>query len=266
MATKRKSTKSNTVVEPEDLTEQELEQLSGETETAVAVPESSSPADLMFASDSEITGDTESVRMKLPRLNIVQKVGPLGDKFNKGEIVLNNEDVLIDGTKQGLEVTAVKAIFFYEEWLAYGDDRIPERAKDMSEVVARGGNTDWGSAGGKSIQPSWRQVAEVLFAVKAPKSHLGSPSFPFIFEGETDDAGAYTFALLKLKGSSFNSAGRELVTAKNFYYRGGLNRGSFLMTCPLVAFRTGNSAYVCTLRKHKLHTAEFLSWLGEMHP
>jgi hypothetical protein len=241
------------------LSDEEQATLTGENLPAT---QSHNPTEVMFQSDSDISGATDDQSIKLPRLNLVQKVGPLADKFNKGEFVLNGEEVLIDGTKTPLEVTAVKAHYFYEEWLKYGDDRMPERAKDLAEVRARGGEVDWID----NVQPSWRKVAEVLFCVKAPEGLEDTPSFPFSLDIEEEDAGSYTFAMFKLKGSSMTSAGNELITATRFYYRGDLKQGSFNMTAELTKFRSGNSAYVCTLRKNKVHSAAFLDWLKEFQP
>jgi len=229
-----------------------------------------SSAEMLLAAGegTDIIGDTGDAKPRLPRLNIVQKVGPLGDKFDKGHIILNQEDDLLDATKEVLQVTVVKALFFFEEDVPYGEDRIPGRAKDAAEVYARGGELKWlTDEKGKNIRPSWHQVAEVLFCVKAPEAHKDNPNFPVRFEEEGDpDSGAYTFAMMKLKGSSFTSAGQEILTARQFYFSQGLNSGAFNMTAPLTQFRTGNSAYVCTLRKAHLHSDAFKAWLKEYTP
>jgi hypothetical protein len=253
------------------LSEEEQAQLAGtpsSTEMQEMGDRSSAEMLLAAGEGNDIVGDTGDTKPRLPRLNIVQKVGPLGDKFEKGHIVLNLEDDLLDATKEGLQVTVVKALFFYEEDVPYGEDRIPERAKNAAEVRALGGELKWLTDDkGKSIRPSWHQVAEVLFCVKAPEAHKDNPTFPVRFEEKDDpDTGTYTFAMMKLKGSSFTSAGQEILTARQFYFSQGLNSGAFNMTAPLTQFRTGNSAYVCTLRKSHMHSEAFKAWLKDYTP
>lgn len=227
-----------------------------------SVPEDMSgpPAMSLMDSSDDVQGDVGDTAIRMPRLNIVQKVGPLADTFNKGEFVLNLEEKIADNGS-ALEVTVVKAMFYFEENLPYGEDRIPERAMSRAEVHERGGILDWVD----DQRPSWHQVAEVLLAIKCPKGLEDNPAFSFVYEGEDKDPanGQYTFALFKLKGASFNSAGREILTAKQFYYREGLTQGSFLLTAPLKQFRTGNSAFVATLRKNRAHSADFRDWLRD---
>lgn len=263
-------------INPESMDEQGLSseeqaQLAGAPtgQEAQAMEDRSSAEMLLAAGDNDVVGDTGGAKPRLPRLNIVQKVGPLGDKFTKGHIILNQEDDLIDATKDALTVTVAKALFFFEEIVPYGEDRIPGRASTAAEVYDRGGELKWGTdpETGKSIRPTWQQVAEVLFVVKAPEGFEDSPSFPFRYEEEEDkDNGSYTFAMMKIKGASFTSAGQEILTAKQFYFRDGLQTGAFSMTAPLQQFRTGNSAYVLTLRKSHNHSEKFQAWLKDYQP
>lgn len=230
--------------------------------------ESRSNAEKLLASGGDITGG-EHVRPSIPRLNIVQKVGPLADKFAKGLFVLNQEEPITDQPGEVLEVTVIKARYYYQEIVPYGEDRIPATADSPAEVTAHGGELLWDKdENGKTIRPTWEQVVDLFLAIKCPESRKGSPTFPYEFTSEEEDAstGCYTFAVMKLKGASFTSAGKEIITAKTFYLRDGLDSGCFKFTAPLTQFRTGNSSYVATLRKGHKHSQAFREWLADYRP
>ena len=60
----------------------------------------------------------------LPRLNLVQSVGPLSETFQPGAFVYNKEVTLTDGT-QPVSLTVLRIRKQYQEYVPYGGEEMP---------------------------------------------------------------------------------------------------------------------------------------------
>jgi hypothetical protein len=223
-----------------------------------AVAQSATPS--IFHGDvGGVEGETDFSDYKLPRLQIVQGVGPLSQKFrNKGgSIVFAGEEIISDGTTP-VELTVLRAVKSYEEKVddkEYGT-RMPGRAQTQAEVIFNGGTllkTPDGKGG--FIPPTWRPVLTCLVAVKGDPQ---SPHFPYVFE----DGSAYGLAVWKIVGWSYSTAAKSILTASKFAYRESLVTGSFELTTKFDSYGAA-SAYVAHLGYGKRHDAKLKTWLKE---
>ena len=221
--------------------------------------------DIMAPNSGEVVGEVGDDDFKLPTMHITQKIGPLSEMFNPGEIVLNKEVPLINGdTKQEknkdnfLELTVLRIQKKYEEKLDYNDDEIPRIVTSLQEVYNLGGEVAWEKdANGKTIEPTWQPIATLLALIKDPTGE-DDLNFPFEYDGNK-----YTVVTWTVRGGAYRSAAQEVFTAEKFYYRQGLRTGSFKLTCPFYKYPNGNSSYLATLRKHSKNSKEFTDWLND---
>lgn len=225
-------------------------------------------------SDSpEMSGDFDDNDIKLPILNIAQNIGKLSRNFTPGELILNKEVVLAQGDPetyvkikselpQFLEVVVMQFTKTFEEIVEFDGDEIARVLPSKEAVYAEGGLLGYDNGkdeNGKDIKPTWRERADLLLMIKHPDTEEQDDlNFPYEYEGAL-----YTPATWTLRGTAYNSAGREVRTANKFYYREGLKTGSFKLTCPYKAFPSGNGAFIATLSKYKKHTPEFIKWLED---
>lgn len=208
----------------------------------------------------EIEGEDDFSDIKLPRLQVVQGVGPLSQnpKFrNKGGcIVFAGEELISDGTSKPVRLTVVKALKDYEEKLSdaeYGT-RSPKRANTQAEVFAQGGTLLKVPDGkGGFVMPSWRPALTCLVAVEGDPA---SPFFPYL----APNGKSYGIAIWKVSGWSYSTAAKTVLTAAKFAYRDTLLTGSFDLTTKYDTYGK-NSAYVCQLVYGEKHTPEMKDFL-----
>ncbi|MFI3244306.1 MAG: hypothetical protein R3Y56_08645, partial [Akkermansia sp.] len=152
-----------------------------------------------------ISGEIEQGDIIIPRLNIVQNVGALGELFDAGQIVLNQETPLV---KEGeaIELTVLNVRKVFQENVSYDSDERPAVYNTLEEVKAAGGSIEWGANGEK---PSFLPVLHTQVLIKAPEGAEGA--FPFEFEGAS-----YALALWTIKGVAYTRAGKNIVTAARF--------------------------------------------------
>lgn len=154
----------------------------------------------------------------LPRLHLVQSVGPLSETFQPGAIVYNKEITLTDGTTP-VSLTVLRIRKQYQENLAYGGDEMPRVFDTLDEVRAVGGWIDWRD----NQRPPYSPILNALVLVKSPFGD--HPMFPH----RHGDA-AYGLALWTLRSTAFTRAGKAIITASQFALRDGLHRGEWALT------------------------------------
>jgi len=219
---------------------------------------SKSPA-LLEGGVGEIEGEDDFSDIKLPRLQIVQGVGPLSQnpKFRNrgGAIVFAGEEIISDGANP-IRLTVVKALKDYEEKLPDGEfgTRSPLRANTQAEVFAQGGTLLKVPDGkGGFNMPSWRPALTCLVAVEGdPKS----PFFPYL----APNGKSYGVAIWKISGWSYSTAAKTILTAAKFAYRESLLSGEFALTTKYDTYGK-NSAYVCQLVYGDRHSADMKDFL-----
>lgn len=171
-----------------------------------------------------VEGEISRTDIRLPRLNLVQKVGDLSNLFSPGVFLFNKEVVLSDG-KTPINLTVLRLKKMYQQAIPYGtSDEMPLSFNTAAEVVAIGGSLRWGE------ENYYSEIAHVQVAIAMPADcpEELQPLFPHEVGGE-----AYGLAMWTLTGSGFTSAGKTLITAASTLLRAGLHTGRFNLTSEL---------------------------------
>lgn len=216
----------------------------------VTVPKVSPP--------STFVGNDETIDFRdivLPRINMVQKVGPLSEKFTPGALVLDQELVLpapLDVVFLGFRPTR------YVERVQGGG--LGNICNTEAEVVEAGGTLDFKEADTKDI-PWYQFEATAIVLVRKPDSVTDDSQFPFDFDGKK--WGLMTWSM---KGSAYTHAVKPLKTARRIgYLRKNLGREfysfTFKVSTNLEGFRTGNKAYVPVIEKSDETTPAFVEFI-----
>ncbi len=184
--------------------------------TAVAVP---------GQKYDDLVGEISGEDLILPRINLTQKVGDLGDEFGPGVIVFQKELVLWKDGQEPLNMVILHAQKRYQENTEFGSDEMGQVVDTLDEVKAAGGWIEWRDGeDGKRIQPPWAPRLDTVVVMEAPKG-VDTSLFPFQFNGK-----AYAAAVWTLGKSAFTSAGRSILTARATFLRDGYRTGLWQVT------------------------------------
>ena len=183
----------------------------------------------------------------LPRLNLVQSVGPLSELFAPGAVVFNKEITLSDGT-QPVSLTVLRIRKQYQEYVTYGSEETPRVFDTLEEVRQAGGWIEWRD----NQRPPYSPMLNALVLVRSP--FPDHPMFPHR-HGEAD----YGLALWTLRSTAFTRAGKTIITASQFALRDGLNRGEWQLTSKREKIGM-NFIHVPVLRHAARHTDEFAAF------
>ncbi|MCH7228590.1 hypothetical protein [Haloferula sp. A504] len=226
-------------------------------ESQAAKPEDSNPPSPTEGTDSPgtslaipsqpVEGEFNSEDFIIPKLHLVQAVGPLSEKFTPGQIVYNKEEVISDGTEP-VNLTVLRIRKRYQENLPWGGDELPRVFDTLEEVRAAGGWIDWRD----NERPPFSPILHALVLIRSPFEE--NPLFPYEFEGK-----AYGLALWTLRGVSFTRAGKSIITASQFALKDGLHLGSWSLTSK--RDKVGmNFIHVPVLRHEARNGEEFCSF------
>jgi hypothetical protein len=183
----------------------------------------------------------------LPRLNLVQSVGPLSETFQPGAIVYNKEVTLSDGT-QPVSLTVLRIRKQYQEYVVYGGEDMPRVFDTLEEVRAAGGWIDWRD----NQRPPFSPILNALVLVRSP--FPDHPMFPHRL-GDAD----YGLALWTLRSTAFTRAGKAIITASQFALRDGLHLGEWSLTSRREKLGM-NFVHVPVLRHGARHSDEFAAF------
>jgi hypothetical protein len=183
----------------------------------------------------------------LPRLNLVQSVGPLSETFQPGAFVYNKEVTLTDGT-QPVSLTVLRIRKQYQEYVPYGGEEMPRVFDTLEEVRAAGGWIDWRD----NQRPPFSPILNALVLVGSPFPE--HPMFPHRF-GDAD----YGLALWTLRSTAFTRAGKAIITASQFALRDGLHLGEWSLTSRREKLGM-NFVHVPVLRHGVRHTDPFAAF------
>lgn len=184
----------------------------------------------------------------VPRLDIVQGVGPLAGRFPLGSIVFNKETLLSDG-HEPLELTILSARKQFVQKLPF-EARKRALVFDTLEDVRRVG----GRMGREKGQgPVFSPILHVQLAFKAPQD----TGYPYPLH---DGNASYGLAAWTLRGAAYFGAGRSILTAASFGLKDSLFRGKWQLTTRIDPF--GNHQAACpTLRHEGEHSPAFVEFL-----
>lgn len=166
---------------------------------------------------NEIEGEVTTRDFVMPYLSLAQKVGDLGDKFEKGAWVLNSESQITGSVDNGFSsvfLSVLKIRKFYEEQLLY-----PERGRrfdTLEEVKNAGLHLEW--IDGK--KPPCSSVAEAFVIIEKPDDVEGLDEvFPFEFNGKF-----FAPAIWTMRSTAYRAA-QKVFTAGQFALKGKLKSG-----------------------------------------
>ena len=215
----------------------------------------------------EDEGDIGLGDIIMPRINLVQKVGPLSEEFTPGDIVLNKELVIFSFPPKGKESEAKPIEFtvlgfrptIYTERVPGG--ALGRNAKTPQEVRALGGTTDYdvnkrSAEKGEEI-PLFQQLSTALVLIKRPEG-IDEEGIHFTYE---HDGVRYALAQWSMKGAAFTAGAKVIKTARRIGHlaRGGYTSYPYSMTTRIKNYG-GNPpkfAVIPVLRPGKKHSPEF---------
>lgn len=192
-----------------------------------------------------IVGDIDSDDIVIPRLNIVQSVGPLAELFNAGCVVLNKEVEL----PTPLELTVLSARKQFVENLDFDSDEKPQVFNSLEEVKAAGGTIEWVD----DKKPSYTPILHVQVLFKAPDGL--DYALPLEYNGC-----AYGMAQWTLRGVAYSRAGKNILTAAKLSLRDGLFNGKWELSTKREKFGK-NSVFVPVLRNVGRNAPEFVQYI-----
>jgi hypothetical protein len=137
------------------------EVLMEETTTAVAAP------DQRALELGAMGGDVKASDLRLPRLQIAYGVGKLAASFSQGDLVLDNEHLLVH-KKENLKIILWSTFTYWKEWLdndAYSAGLRARTFNTEGEVHAAGGTTQWGSEGQR---PTFSRAVDLRMFIQKP--------------------------------------------------------------------------------------------------
>ena len=152
-----------------------------------------------------VQGEVKESDLILPRLNVVQGVGPLSENFDSGDIVLNRETLLV-GKETPLNVVVLSIKKYYEEYIPYSSDGPrPKTYASLQEVLDDGKWIEWRN----NERPPANAVATAMLLIEKP-ADLESASFSNNLGGKD-----YAIALWSLRGSAYTSAAKKIFSANS---------------------------------------------------
>lgn len=185
------------------------------TSTALAVqPEATVVPDGFFSNDA-VEGDFDRSDIKVPRLNLVQSVGPLSGElgFTPGRFVFNKE---VDLGSEGLKITLIHLKKYLLEDLAYGSETMPRFFKSMDDARRAGFLP---IADKKTMGEEHKYAKPVLDADVLIEGKPGvNDTFPFDFNGTP-----YAMARWTLQSTAYSRVGKSFFTDSQFALKAGLS-------------------------------------------
>lgn len=163
-----------------------------------------------------MTGEIDRGDLAMPKINIVQSVGPLSEDFTPGTILYNKEIALVEPSKDPkewtapVEMTVLSIRKQFQKVTDYDSDEQGEIVDTIKEVEDRGGWIDWRN----DEKPPWRPMLTALCLIKAPTKEL---SEQFSLSGP--DGEGYELALWIMTGTSYTRAGKQIMTAGSYGLR-----------------------------------------------
>jgi hypothetical protein len=214
----------------------------------IATETEHAPAVIPHQDHDDVEGEITRADIRLPRLNIVQKVGDLSNIFTPGDILFNKELVLADG-KKPIPVTVLRLKKMYQEKIPYGEsEEMPVAYETAQEVIDAGGSLRYGDTN------YYAEIAHCMVAIRKPAEECPedlAALFPYEFEDQ-----AYGLAMWTLTGSAFTAAGKTLITASQTVLKnGGLCSGRWDLTTELKK-NAKNSWFAPKLKFAAKHTPE----------
>jgi len=217
-----------------------------DTDNAVAVVE---PVNTIVIANEDLSGDFEQSDLLIPTIRQVQKTGELAELHAPGSWVLNQEELLSDGSTP-INLTVLTFRKFFSENIEFGDDQQPRIAATLAEVRGLNGTTEWEN----DTPPSFVPVGEATVLVEGKNEAL----FPFEFEDSR-----YALARWTLRNTAFKRAGKKIITEARIGLQDGLERGKWELSTGKAEYK-GNKWFVPVLVLAGKHEEKFATWANEL--
>lgn len=174
-----------------------------------------------------VVGEVSMSDIKLPRINLVQKVGTLADSFQPGQILFEKHAVLAD-TKNSVDLTPLRIRKQYQRKVAWGEGasgEAPEVYDTAAQVREAGGSLQFGD------ENYFQEIAHIEFAIKLPTGFLSQELketaeiidlFPY-----THDNHPYAIAIWTVASSAYTALAKPIFTHAASLLRNGLYTGHY---------------------------------------
>lgn len=165
------------------------------------------PAQSVSLALGSVEGSVDSQDLIIPKLNIVQGVGPLSNDFPGGALVLNRETVIAEmGKAVTLTVLSIKKT--YEEILPYDPNGPrPKTYATLEEVMEDGKWVDWRE--NENPKRTAREVATILVLIEKPED-VDCLSFSKNYLGKD-----YAMAVWTVRGSAYTNGAKKIFSANS---------------------------------------------------
>lgn len=194
-----------------------------------------------------VEGELGMEDVRVPRINVVQKVGDLSEVFDFGDVVLDKE-LKLASMGDPISVTVLHMKNQYKESIPYGSDIMPNVFDTKQEVLENGGNFTYGQDG------YYERVAHATLLIEAPEGEEDNPLFSFTFDGKS-----YAMVLFTMQRTSFTSMGKEINTAAAHWAKDGIWKIKWEMSTE--KRKAGaNTFCVPKLRRSGRHSDEFVAF------
>jgi hypothetical protein len=155
----------------------------------------------------DVQGEITAADLRLPRLNIGQKVGDLGDQFSYGGVILAKEAELVAVGVPLHDITVLKIRKQYQEKLKFDGDRTeaPRTFETAKEVIEAGLSINFGDEG------YCERIAHMLLLVPEVEGldeDVMDSFFYHSFNGKR-----YCQTLFTAAGTQFTESGKSILTA-----------------------------------------------------
>lgn len=188
-----------------------------ETESPTTVTESSNAIVTAQESDTGIQGEINQSDIRLPRINLVQKMSGTAENFRFGD-VLFEKTIKLGDIDHPVAVTVLRLKKQYQQDLPFGTEEMPLVFNKAEEVKAAGGSVIRGS------DNYYSEIAHIQMALAAPEG-LGEDElefFPYQHAGVD-----YALAVLTVGRSAYSAFAKPLITHGFNILKDGLSKGKF---------------------------------------
>lgn len=215
------SFKNATPVTESEVIEAQIVPVNTESKVAAVAPQTNK---VIQGGAKGIEGEITMKDIVLPRINLVQKTGPLVDSgMVPGSFVFDKEVPLSNG-KDPLKITVLRLVKQYKQKLEYGDPATPLVFTTQQEVIDNGGSLRYG-------EPNYfQEIAHLFLAIAKPENISEQYAGHFYRE---HNGKQYTNAVYTVASTAFTSVGKKVIKAGYSQLRDGLWLGEWNLNSEL---------------------------------